>query len=87
MFLRVTHVTGVGRTLKYKKLMPHFIGPYQIFLRVREVVYRVTLPLYLSNLHDAFHVSQIRKYIHDPPYEVQLDGFHVRENLKLRLCR
>lgn len=27
MFLRVTHVTYVGMTLKSKKLTPHFIGP------------------------------------------------------------
>ena len=30
VFLRVTHVTGVGRALKSKKLTSRFIGPYQI---------------------------------------------------------
>lgn len=30
VFLRVTLVTGVGRTLNSKKLTPHFISPYQI---------------------------------------------------------
>jgi len=28
VFLRVIHVTGVGRALKSKKLTPRFIGPY-----------------------------------------------------------
>ena len=39
VFLRVTPVTGVGRVLKYKKLTPCFIGPYQISYRVGKVAY------------------------------------------------
>jgi len=34
VFLRVTHVTGVGRALKSKKLTPRFIGQYQILERI-----------------------------------------------------
>ena len=30
VFFRVTHVTGVGRALKSKKLTSRFIGLYQI---------------------------------------------------------
>ena len=44
MFLRFTHVTGVGRALKSKKFNSHFIGPYQISERVGSVAYRVALP-------------------------------------------
>lgn len=39
MFLRVTLVTGVGRTLKSKKLTMCFIGLFQILQRVGEVAY------------------------------------------------
>jgi len=38
VFLRVTHVTDVGRALKSKKLTLRFIGPYQISDRVGTVV-------------------------------------------------
>ena len=61
VFLRVTPMTGVGRALKSKKLTPNFIGPYQISERVGTVAYRVSLPPHLSNLHEVFHVSQLRK--------------------------
>lgn len=73
VFLRVTPTTGVGRALKAKKLTPRFIGPYQITSRVGKVAYRVALPPNLSNLHDVFHVSQLRKYIPDPSHVVQMD--------------
>ena len=65
MLLRVTPVTGVGRELKSKKLTSRFTGPYQISERVTEDAYRVALPPKLSNFHDVFHVSQLRKYILD----------------------
>ena len=81
VFLRVTPVTGVGRALKSRKLTPHFIGPYQISERVGEVAYRIALPPSLANLHDVFHVSQLRRYIADPSHVVQLDDVKVRDNL------
>jgi hypothetical protein len=61
VFLRVTPMTGVGRALKSKKLTPRFIGPYQILKRIGDVAYQIALPPRLSNLHDVFHVSQLRK--------------------------
>ncbi|XP_050897027.1 uncharacterized protein LOC127103829 [Lathyrus oleraceus] len=81
VFLRVTPTTGVGRALKAKKLTPRFIGPYQITSRVGNVAYRVALPPNLSNLHDVFHVSQLRKYILDPSHVIQMDDIQVRDNL------
>lgn len=45
------------------------------------MAYRVALSLFLSNLHDVFHVSQLRKYIHDLSHVIQVDYVQVRENL------
>ncbi|XP_058769024.1 uncharacterized protein LOC131642875 [Vicia villosa] len=81
VFLRVNPVTGVGRALKSKKLNPKFIGPYQILQRVGAVAYRVALQPELSNLHDVFHVSQLRKYVSDPSHVIQRDEVQVRDNL------
>jgi len=74
-------VTGVGRALKSKKLTPRFIGPYQISERIGTMAYRVGLPPYLSNLHDVFHVSQLRKYVPDPSHVIPRDDVQVRDNL------
>jgi len=45
------------------------------------VAYRVGLPPHLSNLHDVFHVSQLRKYVPDPSHVIQRDDVQVRDNL------
>ena len=81
VFLRVNPMTGFGRALKSKKLDPKFIGPYQILQRVGTVAYKVALPPELSNLHDVFHVSQLRKYVSDPSHVFQRDEVHIRDNL------
>ena len=74
-------MTGVGRALKSKKLTSRFIGPYQILERVGNVAYRVDLPPNLSNLHDVFHVSQLRKHISDPSHVIHMDDVQVLDNL------
>ena len=61
MFLRVNHVTGVGRALKCRKLTLYFVGPFEIIEKVGTTTYRIVLLSLLSNLHDVFHVSQLRK--------------------------
>ena len=79
--MRVTPTTGIGRALKSKKLTPRFIGPYQITTKVGKVAYRVALPPNVSNLHDVFHVSQLRKYISDLSHVILIDDIQVRDNM------
>nr|KYP50015.1 Retrotransposable element Tf2 [Cajanus cajan] len=81
VFLKVTPCTGVGRALKSCKLTPRFIGPYQIHKRIGEVAYQIALPPSLSNLHSVFHVSQLRKYIHDHSHIIESDNIQLKDNL------
>ena len=83
MFLRVTPMTGVGRALKSRKLTPCFIGLYQVAEKVGEVAYQIHFPPSLANLHDVFHISQLRKYIADMSHVVPLDDVQVRDNLTI----
>ncbi|GAU42632.1 hypothetical protein TSUD_238240 [Trifolium subterraneum] len=83
VFLRVTSTTGVGRALKSKKLTSKFIGLYQISERIGKVAYRIALPETLSNLHDVFHVSQLRKYVSDPSHVIESDDIQVKDNLTI----
>jgi hypothetical protein len=77
VFLRVNLVTGV----KCRKITPRFVGPLEIVEKVGVVAYRIALPLSLSNLHDVFHVSQLRKYVYDTSHVIQVDDLEVMDNL------
>lgn len=81
VFLRVTPTTGVGRAIKSRKLLPKFLGPYEILRRIGPVAYEIALPPQLANLHNVFHVSQLRKYVYDPTHVLEVDDIHVREDL------
>jgi hypothetical protein len=43
------------------KLAQRYIGPFKILGQRGEVVYQLELPLQLLDVHDVFHVSQLRK--------------------------
>jgi hypothetical protein len=43
------------------KLAPCFIGPFRILEKRGEVAYQLELPPQLSDVHDMFHVSQLKK--------------------------
>ena len=47
------------------------------------MAYRIALPPHLSNLHDVFHVSQLRKYTFDPSHVLEPESVQVREDLTL----
>jgi hypothetical protein len=48
------------------KLAPRYIGPFKIFEQRGEVAYQLELPPQLSDVHDVFHVSQLRKCLQVP---------------------
>ena len=48
------------------KLSPRFIEPFEILRHIGLVAYNLALPPFLSELHDIFHVSMVRKYMTDP---------------------
>ena len=61
VFLQLTPIIGVGRTLQVNKLSPRYVGPYMILKRVGLVAYQLALPASFGNMHNIFHVSQLRK--------------------------
>ena len=85
VFLRVTPTAGIGRALKARKLTPRFIGPYQITRRIGPTAHEIALPPHLANLHNVFHVSQLRKYIADPTHVLEEDDVQVREDLMIEV--
>ncbi|XP_025692602.1 uncharacterized protein [Arachis hypogaea] len=85
VFLRVTPTTGIGRAIKTKKLNPRYIGPFEILRRFGPVTYQVALPPHLSNMHDVFHVSQLRKYTSDAALVLEAELVELRENLTFQV--
>ena len=47
------------------KLAPRVVGPFPITERIGQMAYIVKLPENLSSVHDVFHVSHLRKCLHD----------------------
>ena len=72
---------GILRFGRKGKLSPRFIGPFEILDRVGQVAYRLALPPDLSSVHPVFHVSMLRKYVHDPSHVIQLQSVQLDENL------
>ena len=68
---------GVMRFGKKGKLIPRFIGPFEILSRVGEVVYKLALPPSLSAVHPVFDDSMLRKYIPDESHVLSLDSVEL----------
>nr|GEX58520.1 reverse transcriptase domain-containing protein [Tanacetum cinerariifolium] len=52
---------GVIRFKKQGKLNPRYIGPYKILDRIGLVAYKLELPEELSNVHNTFYGSKLKK--------------------------
>ncbi|XP_028798994.1 uncharacterized protein LOC114754394 [Neltuma alba] len=74
-------MTGIGRSIRAKKLTPRFMGPYEILERVGPVVYMIALPPQLANVHNVFHVSQLKKYHPDPSHIIEPEEIEIWENM------
>ncbi|GKF38876.1 putative reverse transcriptase domain-containing protein, partial [Tanacetum coccineum] len=78
IMLKVSPQKGVIQFRKRGKLNPRYIGPFKILKRVGLVAYKLELPEELSNVHNTFHVSNLKKCLSDeslifPMKELRLD--------------
>ena len=72
---------GVVRLGNKGKLIPFYVGPYEILQRVCKVAYGLNLPSELASVHPIFHVSMIKKCIGDPESILPIEGLSVKDNL------
>lgn len=84
VFLKVSPLTGVGRSIRAKKLSPRYMGPFEVLKKVGPVAYQLALPPQLAGLHNVFHVSQLKKYQPDPSHVIEPEEVEIQENLTYR---
>ena len=60
------------------KLAPRYIGPFKVLARRGEVSYQLELSQELSEFHDVFHVSLLRKCLQVPDQSVEYKDVDYR---------
>ena len=81
VLLKVSPWKGIVRFQKRGKLSPRFIGPFKIIERVGNLAYRLELPSELQKLHNAFHVSNLRKCLSKEEKKISYQDVEVSEEL------
>ncbi|KAL0378532.1 UNVERIFIED_CONTAM: Transposon Tf2-11 polyprotein [Sesamum radiatum] len=81
VFLKVSPWKGILRFGRQGKLSPRYIGPYEIIERIGPLAYRLALPSELSQIHDVFHVSMLRRYRSDPSHVLREPEIEISEEL------
>jgi hypothetical protein len=72
---------GLHRFKIRGKLAPRYIGPFKILEKRGEAAYQLELPLQLSEVHDVFHVSQLRKCLRVLEEQIPLEELTAGEDL------
>jgi hypothetical protein len=62
-------------------LAPRYVGPFKIVDRKGEVAYQLELPSQLSDVHDAFHVSQLKKCLRVPEEQLPMEELDLGGDL------
>ncbi|GKA26595.1 putative reverse transcriptase domain-containing protein [Tanacetum coccineum] len=78
VMLKVSPRKGIFQFGKRGKLNPRYIGSFKILERIGQVAYKLELPEELSNIHNTFYVSNLKKCLSDefliiPIKELQLN--------------
>ncbi|XP_027082175.1 uncharacterized protein [Coffea arabica] len=81
VFLKVTPLRGTVAARKRKKLKPRYVGLYKIQRRVGTVAYQLELPTSMSRIHNAFHVSLLKKYHPNPTHILRTEDVVLDETL------
>jgi hypothetical protein len=63
------------------KLTPRFIGLFKITEKRGEGVYQLELPPQLSDMHDVFHISQLKKCLRVPKEQIPMEDLVAKEDL------
>ena len=72
---------GLRRFKVKGKLAPRYIGPFKILEKRGEVAYQLELPPQLSDVHDVFHISQLKKCLRVPEEQLPMGELDLNNDL------
>jgi hypothetical protein len=78
VYLKVSLMRGLHRFKVQGKLTPRFIRPFKILEKRGEVAYQLELPPQLSDVHDVFHVSQLKKCLHVSEEQIPMEDLDTK---------
>ncbi|GKE13976.1 putative reverse transcriptase domain-containing protein [Tanacetum coccineum] len=81
VLLKVSPWKGMMRFGKKGKLAPRYVGPFEILKRIGPIAYRLRLPKELSDVHDTFHVLNLKKCLAEANLHVPLNEIKVDKTL------
>ncbi|GJR46940.1 putative reverse transcriptase domain-containing protein [Tanacetum coccineum] len=81
VMLKVSPWKGVVRFGKRGKLNPRYVGPFKVIERVGTVAYKLELPQPLSQVHNMFHVSNLKKCLSNESLVIPLEELRVDDKL------
>jgi hypothetical protein len=81
VYLKVSPIRGLRRFKVKGKLSPCYIGPFRILEPKGEVAYQLELPVRLSDVHNVFHISQLKKCLRVPEEQLPLEELDVQDDL------
>nr|GEZ60837.1 putative reverse transcriptase domain-containing protein [Tanacetum cinerariifolium] len=81
VMLKVSPRKGVIRFGKRGKLNPRYIRPFKILKRIGPVEYQLELPEELSNVHNTFYVSNLKKGLCDESLIIPMKDLRLDDKL------
>ncbi|XP_020082641.1 uncharacterized protein LOC109706260 [Ananas comosus] len=72
---------GIRRFGLRGKLSPRYLGSFEVLEQVGAVAYKVALPPRLAGVYDVFHISNLRKYIHDPEHVLSFEPSEIQKDM------
>src|SRR4051812_26347426 len=82
-FLRVSSRRGLQQASRLGKLAPRFVGPFLILERIGKVAYRLALSPQFAKMHNVFHVSTLKPYVHDPTHVLDFQDLTIQDDISI----
>jgi hypothetical protein len=81
VYLKVSPMRGTRRFKVKGKLALRYVGLFKIMDHKGEVAYQLELPPQLSDVHDVFHVSQLKKCLRVPEEQFSMEDLDLGGDL------